>query len=154
MKKIIIIMAFLCAYAFAGEICHISPVDGHPLICENTGYVCRLGVDITPQNNSLFFFLGNDKNCTALFKSTKFKTNIVNEYIDDQDVFHSDTSASLSTKFFIVNDDGHASSLSMTVAGSIAESAYNKAAPVRIVYRQIHKNEYGGVRILGIMYEK
>ena len=154
MKKIMVIMAVLCACVFAGETWHVSPVDGNPLICDNTGYVCKLGVDVTPQNNLLYFQLGLDATCTNLFKSGRLSTNLIYDYIDDQGNLHSDTSASVATRFFLVNDDGLAGSLSMTVAGSIAESAYNKSTPVRIVYRQVHGNEYGGVRILGIMHDK
>lgn len=154
MKKVMVIMAVLCACVFADETCHFSPVDGNPLVCENVGYVCKLGVDVSPQNNMLYFQLGQDAACINLFKSGRFATNLIYDYIDDQGNPHSDTSASVATRFFLVNDDGLAGSLSMTVAGSIAESAYNKSTQVRIVYRQIHGNEYGGVRVLGIMHNK
>ena len=44
---------------------------------------------------------------------------------------------STATKFFLENDDGLASPLSMTIAGSFALSAYNNSSPVYVIYRQV-----------------
>ena len=83
MKKMIFIVAFLCGIVCAEESCYTSTESGHPQICDMQGYVCKLGVDIGAQYNAMFFYLGTDSSCSNLFKSSKFTTTIMLNYIDE-----------------------------------------------------------------------
>ena len=154
MKKMIFIVAFLCGIVCAEESCYTSTESGDPQICDMQGYVCKLGVDIGAQYNAMFFYLGTDSSCSNLFKSSKFTTTIMLNYIDENGVEHSVSKESPATKFFLVNDDNFAGPLSMTVAGSFALSAYNGSGRVHVIYRKVGDIEHGGVRILSISYIK
>ena len=153
MKKIVILMIILAVAALAEEQCYKSAEGDQPKICTEVGFICKLGVDVGPQTNAMFFYLGQDPACTTLFKSN-FNTVVVQDYIDENGKKQTLSTPSTATKFFLENDDGLAGPLSMTIAGSFALSAYNNSSPVYVIYRQVSDIEHGGIRVLSISHAK
>lgn len=158
MKKIIVFVMFMAMLALAAENCYVSADPGNPKVCDETGYICWLGVDINPMQNAVFFYLGQDAACTEslFFKSTAFPTTLrQNVIVNGKTVLQSVLSPY--TKFFIVNDGTVADPLSMTVSGSFALSAYNRSEKVHVVYRMANPKddtEWGGVRVTTLLFQK
>ena len=153
MRKIFITFTFVCSLAWAdvfpAENCY-TLANGEQ--CEKDGYICQLGMETAGQSNAIFFFLSSDANCASsnFFKSSKFSTQSQQTTIDGDGNEHPVSTPSQYTKFFVVDDGVYAGPLSVTVAGSIVQSAYNRSAPVHIIYRQRDVNEWRGIRVLSI----
>lgn len=142
MKKVILYaITILVATIWAGENCQgPETYPNPPYSCQQTGYVCNLGFDVNGEDNVIFFQLGTDVACTNLFKSDSLKTYLT----------ESDTTTSSSTKFFLIENEENVGPLSLTLASSLAMLAINNSTPIEIIYKQVKKIEYGGIKLLSI----
>lgn len=142
MKKIILYaITILVATIWAGENCQgVESFPNPPYSCQQTGYVCNLGFDVNGEDNVMYFQLGTDAACTNLFKSDSLKTYLT----------ESDTTTSSSTKFFLIENEENVGPLSLTLASSLAMLAINNSTPIEIIYKQVKKIEYGGIKLLSI----
>lgn len=142
MKKIILYaITVLVAIIGAEESCQgPETYPNPPYSCSQTGYVCNLGFDVNGEDNVMYFHLGTDAACTNLFKSDRLFTQLT----------ESDTTKSKSTKFFLVENVENVGPLSLTLASSLAMLAINNNMPIEIIYKQVKKSEYGGIKLLSI----
>ena len=139
MKKVILYaITILVTIIGAEENCNVpGNPDGS---CQQAGYVCNLGFDVNGEDNVMYFHLGADAACTNLLESKRIKTQLT----------ESDTTKSKSTKFFLIENVENVGPLSLTLAGSLAMLAINNNTPIEIIYKQVKKSEYGGIKLLSI----
>ena len=142
MKKVILYaITVLVAIIGAEESCQgPETYPNPPYSCQQTGYVCNLGFDVNGDDNVMYFQLGTDATCTNLLESKRIKTQLT----------ESDTTKSKSTKFFLIENVENVGPLSLTLAGSLAMFAINNNTPIEIIYKQVKKSEYGGIKLLSI----
>lgn len=137
-KAILYAITVLVAIIGAEENCNVpGNPDGS---CQQAGYVCNLGFDVNGEDNVMYFQLGTDAACTNLFKSDSLETYLT----------ESGTTTSSSTKFFLIENVENVGPLSLTLAGSLAMLAINNNTPIEIIYKQVKKSEYGGIKLLSI----
>lgn len=143
MKKLILLLlffTFLCPL-WSAEICNIKGSwkgipDGS---CTQTGFVCHLGFDVNGEQNVISFYLGSDSTCQSLLDS-RFET------IQGTD----DSKTDVLRLSLIESEEFHTDVLSMVLASSIALSASNNKKLVSVIYHQVSKDEYGGIRLQSI----
>lgn len=150
MKKIITLALVLTALAFAqdGEWCNIqgSPntfftntIPEGSCSWENV-FICNQGFNVGGEKSMLFFNISSYATCDSLKKSSlvvyndSLGTQVIPPY----------------TTFFLVEDEYETTPLSLTLAGSLAMSASLNGKKVKIIYKKVKDQAYGGIRILSI----
>lgn len=152
MKKIIALAIVLTALAFAedNERCNNPNLDTSSYIAsipdgscswENV-FICNPGFNVGGEKSMLFFNISSDVSCSQ--QSLKKSRLVV--YEDPSNI----TTEPLHTTFFLVEDEYEATPLSLTLAGSLAMSASLNGKKVRIIYKKVKDEAYGGIRILSI----
>lgn len=143
MKKLISFMFFFVFLRplWSTEICNIKGSwKGIPEeSCMQTGFVCHLGFDVNNEQNVISFYLGSDSTCQSLL-DTRFKTIRVTD----------DSKINTLRLSLIESEEFHTDVLSMVLASSIALSASNNKKLVSVIYHQVSKDEYGGIRLQSI----
>ena len=141
MKKIVLFcIAFGASMAFSSETCYTLTDSGMLQgSCSQTGYICKLGFDVSNGNNAMFFYLGADTSCVTLLQTS------LTTYL-----YPGSTTPSPNLKIFLIEDENNASPLSLTLAGSLALSASNNKEPVFVIYKKEHDVEFGGIKLLSI----
>lgn len=143
MNKLILFLlffVFLCPL-WSAEICNIKGSwKGIPEgSCTQTGFVCHLGFDVNGEQNVISFYLGSDSTCQSLLY-TRFETIRVTD----------NSKINTLRLSLIESEEFHTDVLSMVLASSIALSASNNKKLVSVIYHQVSKDEYGGIRLQSI----
>lgn len=141
MKKLISFALILAANIFAQgnqapELCNVA---GFPQgSCIKQGFICDIGFNVAGAKSMLFFKLSEDTQCTQKFKSNEFAT-----YTDTTDM----STTTLHTTFSLIEDEYEATPVSVTLAGSLALAASLNGRKVSVVYKQVRREDFGGVRL-------
>lgn len=142
MKKVILYaITIFVATIWASETCQgAETTPNPPYSCEQTGYVCNLGINVNGENSIMYFHLGADSSCSILLTSNSLKT------------FKSelDSSYSVFTKFYLIENENKMGPLSLTLASSLAMLAVNNSIPVNVIYKKVGEYDFGGIKLLSI----
>lgn len=137
MKRIILLISLLSSMLMAAEQCNIP---GNPSgSCTQEGYVCNLAIDVRQNQKVMAFYLYDDAACTQP-STTTLKTLIEGTTTQSESV----------RPFMIEGATYDTDALAMTLAGSVALSAYNNRTKVSIIYSKVSENQYGGLRLNAI----
>lgn len=137
MKKIIILISLLSSILVAAEQCNIP--GNPPGSCVQDGYVCRLAIDVRQNQKVMAFYLYDDAACTQPSTTDVLTTRDIN--------------GAVSNNIWLFMIEGAAydtDALAMTLAGSVALSAYNNRTMVSVIYTRHSSNSYGGLRLNSI----
>jgi hypothetical protein len=141
MKRIIFLIAIFATMLLAEEICNNSGSNsGIPEgSCSQIGYVCNLAFDVNGSQKVMAFYLYNDATC-ATPSITTLQT------------FDTQTKSTTNRLriFMIEGAEYDTDALGMTLAGSMALSAYNNRTHIGVIYSKKGNNQYGGIRLLAI----
>lgn len=151
MKKTIVLALVLTALAFAevNERCNIPTQDTSAYIAsipdsscswENV-FICNVGFNVSGERSMLFFNISLYASCDSLKKS---RLPVYENSSNATEPFY--------TTFFLVEDEYEATPLSLTLAGSLAMSASLNGKKVRVIYKKVKNEAYGGIRLQTIEY--
>ncbi|SHM43177.1 hypothetical protein SAMN05720472_1343 [Fibrobacter sp. UWR3] len=152
MKKIMFLILALAVFAFTQnyERCNIPGIPDSLSIStipdgscsrENV-FVCNVGFNVAGEKSMLYLNISLNAACTSL------ETSRLAVY---ENPSNPTTSPSYTT-FFLVEDEYEATPLSLTLAGSLAMSASLNGKRVRIIYKKVKDEAYGGIRLQTIEF--
>ena len=137
MKRIILLISLLSSMLMAAEQCNIP---GNPTgSCSQEGYVCFLAIDVRQNQKVLAFRLYDDAACTQPSITDALTTQDINGAVSNNIWL-----------FMIEGATYDTDALAMTLAGSVALSAYNNRTMVSVIYTKVSQNTYGGLRLNAI----
>ena len=152
MKKTMVLILALAVFAFTQnyERCNIPDIPDSLFIStipegscsrENV-FVCNVGFNVAGEKSMLYLNISLNAACTSLENSR------LAVYENPSDT----TTRPSYTTFFLVEDEYEATPLSLTLAGSLAMSASLNGKKVRIIYKKVKDEAYGGIRLQTIEF--